>query len=300
MSKERILITGANGNLGGALVKELADNTPYEVIAVSSDQAKIYDMLERECVIHRERVTSMNSDTFFHTNWSDLGVFACVHMAFSRANQSKERIAASLDFSKNVYRRLHEMSVPRIVYLSSQSVYGAISEWRSEDCAAAPESVYSMAKYAGEKLLEAEFTGSQTEFSILRLDYVIQSQNLVPVLCRSAKETGTIRLQGGKQTFSYIDKSDVAKAIIALLDYNGPWQRVYNVGHDHMRYSLQEVADIVAKVAEKDGKNKISISLEENDTILWAGMDSARFMSDTGWHPLMDLYQMVEEIYKKN
>lgn len=300
MSKERILITGANGNLGGALVKELADNTPYEVIAVSSDQAKIYDMLERECVTHRERVISMNSDTFFLTNWSDLGVFACVHMAFSRANQSKERIAASLDFSKNVYRRLHEMSVPRIVYLSSQSVYGAISEWRSEDCVAAPESVYSMAKYAGEKLLEAEFTGSQTEFSILRLDYVIQSQNLVLALCRSAKETGTIRLQGGKQTFSYIDKSDVAKAIIALLDYNGPWQRVYNVGHDHMRYSLKEVADVVAKVAEKDGKNKISISLEENDTILWAGMDSARFMSDTGWHPLMDLYQMVEEIYKKN
>ena len=193
MINERILITGANGNLGGTLVKELVDHNEFEIITVSSEKSKVYNMLEREQIEHRNRVTVMGSDTFFFTNWSALGVTACIHMAFSRANRPKQDIATSLDFSMNVYHKIHEMGVPRIVYLSSQSVYGAIQEWRSEECVPAPESAYSMAKYAGEKLLEAEFKESKTEFSVLRLDYVIQSQKLVPALCRDANNQAARR-----------------------------------------------------------------------------------------------------------
>ena len=64
-----------------------------------------------------------------------------------------------------------------------------------------------------------------------------------------------------------------------------------------MRYSLTEIADIVTKVAENNGKNEIHVSLEENDAVLWSGMDSSRFMNDTGWSPSMDIYQMVENIF---
>ena len=39
--EKRILITGAGGNLGGRLTKLLADETEYEVIAVSSFPEKI-------------------------------------------------------------------------------------------------------------------------------------------------------------------------------------------------------------------------------------------------------------------
>lgn len=299
MTKERILVTGANGNLGGALVKELVDNAEYEVIALCSEESKVYSMIDREQIVHNNRVSAMSNNTFFNTDWSAAGVTAGIHMAFSRANQPKERIANSLDFSRDVYRRLHELGIPRTVYLSSQSIYGSTSEWRSEYCIPAPETVYSMAKYAGEKLLETEFAGTATKYSVLRLDYVIQSQKLVPALCRSAKETCTIKLQGGKQTFSYIDKSDAVKAISALLNYKGIWQKVYNVGPNRMRYTLFEVAEVVAKVAEEHGAGKVNILLDKNDTLLWAGMDSSRFINDTGWYPLMDFYQMVGKIYEE-
>lgn len=300
MSKDRILITGANGNLGGRLVRELTENTDYDVIAMSLCQDWVEAMLEREQIANRRRVLSFDQDTFFHGDWKDMRVSAAVHMAFARGNRPSAEIANSLDYSRDVFRRLYDMQVPKVIYTSSQSVYGSTSDWRKEDCPPAPESLYSMAKYAGEKLLEAQFRdASGISYTSVRLDYVIQSQRLVSALCRDAKNTGTINLTGGKQTFSYIDRVDVAKAIAALIQYKGRWKPIYNVGPNKMRYTLREIADVVVAVAKKHGIDDVKINFEENDTALWSGMDSSQFMMDTGWKPSMDIYQMVEAIYEK-
>lgn len=298
MINEQILITGANGTLGGSLIKELTEATDYGIIAISNSREKVLEMLEREQIADRERVAPFSQESFFHGDWKDTRISAAVHLAFSRANRPNTDIANSLDYAKDAFRRLYDMQVPRVVYLSSQSVYGSTPDWRREDCPAAPETLYSMAKYAGEKLLEAQFCGhSSVSCSTLRLDYVIQSQKLVGALCRDAKYNGTISLKGGRQTFSYIDKTDVAKAIVALLRYGGSWKPVYNVGPNKMRYTLPEIADIVASVAAKHGRQDITIELEETDAALWSGMDSSLFMNDTGWRPSMDIYQMVEKIF---
>lgn len=288
-----VLITGANGNLGGSLAKELADNTEYRLVTISSEKQKVYEMLDREDVGNREKIIVLNQEEFFSLEKCD--IFAAIHMAFSRVNRPNHEIAASLDYTKRVFQKLKEINVPKVIYLSSQSIYGAISEWRREDCKPAPDSVYSMAKYAGEKILESmEFS----EYSILRLDYVIQSQKLVPTFCRNAKEKKELTLKGGKQTFSYIDRTDVAKAIVALLNSNNAWKTVYNVGHNRTRYTLMDIAEVVKAIAEKHGIRDITINLEENDTELWSGMDSSLFMYDTGWKPSMDINQMVEKIYQ--
>ncbi|MBQ1371510.1 MAG: NAD(P)-dependent oxidoreductase, partial [Oscillospiraceae bacterium] len=272
----------------------------YGVVAVTLSHDMVSQMLEREEISDQSRVISFEQDAFFHSDWSDLNVSAAVHMAFARGNRPCQEIANSLDYAADAYKRLYEMRVPKVLYISSQSVYGTTSEWRTEDCPPAPESLYAMAKYAGEKLLEAQFRDApDIRCSTLRLDYVIQSQRLVTALCKDAKTTGTIHLKGGKQTFSYIDRVDVAKAIVSMLRFNGPWKPVYNVGPNRMRYTLPEIAEVVSSVAKQHGVQNVKIDLEENDTALWSGMDSSRFRQDTGWEPTMDIYQMVEAIYEK-
>ncbi len=289
----QILVTGANGNLGGCLVKELADNTEYGVLAVVNDKAKLFESLEREKVLNRNKVTALDQEEFFLGNHD---FYACVHMAFSRANKPCRDIAASLDYTNKVFSKVKTVNNARVIYISSQSVYGSSSEWRTETCEPAPEIVYSMAKYAGEKLLEASEIDS---YSILRLDYVIQSQRLVAALCKSVKEEHKIYLKGGKQTFSYIDRTDVAKAVIALLNRKDEWKHIYNVGPNRMRYSLLGIAEVVKLVAENHGVKDVTIDLIEDDTELWSGMDSSLFMTDTGWTPAVDIYNMVEMIYEK-
>ncbi len=291
-----IIITGANGMLGGSLVRELADCSGCDIIAVARDKDKIRDMIAREEIRFRERITAVTQEEFSGGSWKDAG--AMVHLAFSRANMPNESIAASLDYAKNVFRKAKESNIPEVIYISSQAVYGPTSEFRSEDMAAAPDSVYAMAKYAGEKLFEEVFEGRGVKHSVLRLDYVIQSQRLVPFLCRDAKEKGVLNLRGGRQTFSYLDKRDAAKAIAALLSCGGDWKPVYNVGPDRMRILLTEIAGIVKEVAEDHGRGNIEIRLEKGDAELWSGMDSRLFMHDTGWKPSMDIYQMIESVYE--
>ena len=299
MNNGYVLITGADGRLGGALVKELVSRGQSRIACVSLEKQMTYDMLDREHITDRSGIVAMDQEDFFSGSWSGLDVSVAIHMAFARGNRPSAEIADSLDYARRVYQYLYDMKVPRIVYLSSQSVYGKISEWRVETLPPSPESIYAMAKYAGEKLLESRFKGvTGVEYSVLRLDYVIQSQKLIPTLCKNAKEKGVLTLRGGKQTFSYIDKSDVATAIAALLNYDGTWKPLYNVGHNRMRYSLLDMANIVASVAQSHGAGEIKIELTEDDTELWSGIDSSSFMNDTGWKPSMDVRQMVEAIYE--
>ena len=299
MNDGYVLITGADGRLGGALVKELVSRGQGRIVCVSLDKQMAYDMLEREHIPERDGIVVMDQTDFFSGDWDGLKISAAIHMAFARGNRPSAEIADSLDYARKTYQRLYDRKVPRIGYLSSQSVYGKTPEWRAEALPPSPESIYAMAKYAGEKLLESRFIGAPGfEYTVLRLDYVMQSQNLIPRLCKDAKEKGVLSLKGGKQTFSYIDQSDVARAIAALLARDGAWKPLYNVGPNRMRYSLMEVANTVARIAKKHGQ-EVRIELTEDDTELWSGMDSTRFTTDTGWKPSMDMDRMVEGIYEK-
>lgn len=291
---KKVLITGANGNLGGALIKEIISDTDFDIIAVARNNEKITEMLFRENIDETNRIQMLTQDEFFRAKWeADI----VVHMAFSRANKSSRDIISSIDYTKKVFEILNDNKNVKVVYISSQSVYGNTSNWRKEDMIPAPETLYSLAKYAGEKLLDI---GEAGRYTVLRLDYVIQSQKLVPELCMSVKENGIINLKGGRQTFSYIDKTDVAKAIVALLQSKKTWKPIYNVGPNRMRYNLVEIAEIVRIVAEKSGIRDICINLQEEDIELWSGMDSSLFMNDTGWKPTMNIFQMVEKIYKES
>jgi nucleoside-diphosphate-sugar epimerase len=154
-----------------------------------------------------------------------------------------------------------------------------------------------MAKYASELLFNDILNCSH--YTNLRLDLVAQSQNVIKGLCKGAKD-GQINLKGGGQVFSFIDGEDVAAAVVAMMKTDGDWDCVYNVGKNQVRYTLIELAEIVAESAEKCGFKRPKIMLEESDLALWAGMDSTKFMKKTGWEPAIQLQETIIEILKSN
>ena len=171
--------------------------------------------------------------------------------------------------------------------MSSQGVYGATEEIRTEDTPPAPENHYTMAKYASEVLFN-DILKKCPHHTNFRLDLVAQSQSIINGLCKSGKE-GKINLKGGKQVFSFIDGEDVASAVVAMFKADGEWDTVYNVGWNQKRYTLVELAEIIADITEKCGYKRPIIELTEADINLWAGMDSSRFMEKTGWEPVIGL-----------
>ena len=288
-----ILITGANGFLGGKTTRRIIEDTDFDVIAVASTEEKVRAMCEREGV-DGSRVHFLSVEDFLKPESVLKDVCGAVHLAFARRVRPAAEIASSLIFAASVFHKLSDSHIDRVINVSSQGVYGKTEEIRTEETVPAPETQYTMAKFASEILFN-DILEACPHHTNLRLDLVVQSQNVAKGLCKSAKE-GKITLKGGKQVFSFIDGEDAAAAFLAMLQTNGEWKRTYNVGWNRKRYTLVELADLAADAAESCGFTRPEIELEEADLALFAGMDSSRFTETTGWRPLISLGQSLIEM----
>lgn len=288
-----ILITGVNGFLGGKITRRITTDTDFDIIAVASSNEKVQAMCERESVDKR-RVHYLSNIEFLKLETKLKDVYGAVHLAFARRVRPVAEIASSLVYAAEVYHKLADSRIDRVINMSSQGVYGGTEEIRTEETAPAPDNHYTMAKYASEVIFNDTLKDSPHHTNF-RLDLVAQSQNIINGLCKSAKE-GKISLKGGKQVFSFIDGEDVAGAVVAMLRAEGKWDNVYNVGWDRNRYTLVELAEIVADVAVKCGYRRPEIELVKADIALWSGMDSSRFIKKTGWRPEVEIGKTIHYI----
>lgn len=286
----KILITGANGFLGGKITKRVIEETDFEVLAVASSEKKVWAMCEREC-IDKRKVHFLSNSNFLDSETELQDVYGAVHLAFARRMCPAEKIADSLVYASNVFHKFADSRIDCVINMSSQGVYGGTQEIRTEEMVPAPENHYTMAKYASEILFN-DIMQTCSHHTNFRLDLVAQSQNIIKGLCKSAKE-GKIYLKGGKQVFSFIDGEDVAGAVISMLKTDGEWANVYNIGWNRRRYTLIELAKLIADATEKCGYKKPKIELVKEDISLWSGMDSTKFMNKTGWRPEIDLESMI-------
>ena len=289
--RSTVIITGSDGYLGGKIIKRILLTTELDILGLTIDLNLPEKMLEREGIEKNDRVQFMENEVFLNSETQIKDIHSAIHLAFSRRMQPAKDIASSIDFAASVFHRFVELKVDRVVNLSSQGVYGNVEEIRTEDTQPAPETQYTMAKYAAEVLFN-NIMINVPHHTNLRLDPVAQSQNVLRGLCKSAKE-GIIKLKVGRQVFSFIDAEDAANAVIAMIMANGKWDEVYNVGWNRKRYSLVEVAELVSVVIEQCGYKRPKIVCEKEDVSLWAGMDSSRFIKKTGWVPRIDLEQSL-------
>lgn len=288
-----ILVTGANGFLGGKITRRILSDTRFDVIAVASSEEKVQAMCEREGVAGN-RFHFLANETFLKPETELRNVSGAVHLAFARRIRPAADIASSVTYAAAVFHKLAQSGIDHVINMSSQSVYGSTEEIRTEETVPAPETHYAMAKYAAEVLFNDILAGCPHHTNI-RLDLVAQSQNIIKGLCKSAR-AGEISLKGGKQVFSFIDGEDAAAAVVAMLQADGDWAPVYNVGWNQKRYTLVELAELVADTAQQCGLRRPEITLTAADIALWSGMDSSRFMEKTGWEPKISLPESIAKM----
>lgn len=296
MIRNTILITGADGFLGGKITKRILETTTYCVLGLTLSEKLVETVLRREGLEISDRLKYIENDVFLSSNKDEWGIAGAIHLAFSRRMQPAADIASSIVFAASIFHKLDEYDVDRVIYMSSQGVYGNTEEMRTEKTVPAPATQYTMAKYATEVLF-LDIMRNCPHHTALRLDPVAQSQNVLRGLCKSAKE-GKMQLKGGKQVFSFIDAADVPNAVLSMMNTEGEWEPVYNVGWNRKRYTLVELAEIIADEAVYCGYDRPDIVLEESDLALWAGMNSESFMKRTGWKPEIEIRETIREMLK--
>jgi nucleoside-diphosphate-sugar epimerase len=159
-----VLITGANGFIGGALCQYLL-NQGVEVIPV----------VRRRCDIPNAKILSEDDEAGWRQTL--LTCDTMVHLAgqsqvdlahpdpFSSLHHSNVALTVSL------FRRAAAADVRRFIYVSSAKVNGERTETKqfvSADDPVAPEDHYALSKWKAEQSLRSEALGSRTELVVIR------------------------------------------------------------------------------------------------------------------------------------
>ena len=147
------------------------------------------------------------------------------------------------------------VGVPRLVFASTCSVYGASDEVLGEGSEPNPVSLYARSKIAAERLL-LENPDDRTAPVVLRFataygaSYRPRFDLAVNALTAKAITGGQATIFGGDQWRPFVHADDIARALIAAVE--APLGRVayqvFNVGTDEQNHQLHELGAMIKEL----------------------------------------------------
>lgn len=296
-----IVVTGANGWLGRHVVNALLGHRAVrELTALVRDPAVAHGLWPAS-----KRLTIARATDPPAVIAAVAGADLVYHLAFARAGRPHAEVAASLAFTRNLLSAARRVYLPRLVVVSSQSVYGFTHPlpW-TEDLSPAPETAYGMAKLAAEELTgllkESSPSSRITCIRLARLYGAAQGLRWteVPHLFAARSVRGEpIVVRGPDQLFDLVHIRD---AVAALLRFTGDepreWCSIYNVGNG-APVRLLEIAERALDAARRLGRCPGEVRLEKLDGVPRSfGLDIGRFSKELGWVPAVGLAQAMEEL----
>lgn len=215
----KILITGGNGFIGGALVEALTD-LGHEVV-VFSDVDKGEKNPKKASFIKGDIRDEIQVRKAME------GCGAVYHLAAItdvRASNDDEIYAINFLGAKNVFDIAKQKNI-KIVFTSTAAVYGNGPVPNKEEQECKPLSQYGKSKLRAERYLQSI---TENHF-ILRLFNVYgpEGHSFINILCRKIPNFEDIEVYGsGMQTRDFVYISDVVNALLLGLNNTG----LYNVG----------------------------------------------------------------------
>src|SRR5499427_1467615 len=258
MTGMRVLVTGVDGYIGAVLGPRLVEQG--------------FDVVGGDCGFYRDgwlynddrpRPLTFTKDVRRLSPKDVEGFDAVVHLAElsnDPLGELNERTTYEINHlgSVTLARACKEAGVPRFIYTSSCSVYGAAEDGgeRTEQSAPNPQTAYARCKVLVERDVGAladscfspVFLRNATAFGAsprMRFDVVLNN------LAGFAWTTKEIRMTSdGTPWRPLVHVDDICQAVILALKAprEAIHNEIFNVGSDEQNYRVREIAEIVGKV----------------------------------------------------
>ena len=284
-----ILVTGSTGFIGSHLVKALSEEKLYRVIGAVEDENGFTDRYQCNDFLE----TIPNAELL---NGNLPKVDIAVNCAFARSNDPL-LLAKALDFTARLADAYQRIGAGSLINLSSQGVYKRLpeGELQTEYSEIAPIDLYSMAKYAAEKMLVV--SQCSPYITNVRLASINMKQRFLYTFVKKAFEEEPIVLTAPYQNAALLDVKDAVSGLQALIGLPDIERKdAYNLGIGS-QMTILDYAKIVEKIMQEYGH---CCRLVINDTSCGAtnsGMDCSRMIKETGWKPTVSVEAMVRSYY---
>ena len=263
----RVLVTGASGFVGRALVEELRHaEGAYEVHPLGRQDGDLSHEGVAEAAVAEAQ--------------PDVVVHGAARIGVLRCEDAPELAVRSNVLATAHVARAAGASGARLVYLSTSDVYGSAAA-ADEETPPAPESLYALTKLWGE---QAAALYAPERLVILRLANPYgpgvdagQAKGAVPTMLRQAEAREPIPVfRGEARAFCWI--GDVVRAVRLVLEADG--EGTLNVGSDGEPVALVDVArvaceltgaphDLIEEVESPPGRVMTRIATERIRALGW-------------------------------
>ncbi len=316
MENKTILITGATGLIGQALIRRLLtiEEQPKTILALTRNKdnaEKIFADLEGAGRIRwiegdvRNPLPIAEEIDFIIHGAAETGSKAFIESPV-------EVIETAYAGVKNMLELAKEKAVSAFIFLSTMEVYGApetdekITELHGTDLnTMKPRSSYPEGKRLCEVLCAAYASEYKVPAMVLRLTQTFgpgvkyDDGRVFAEFARCAIEKKDIVLKTkGETKRSYLFTEDAADAILVALS-NGEAGEAYNAANEETYCSIYEMAELVAKEC---ANGEISVRIEEIDAekfgyapVLHMNLDTGKLRA-LGWKPATGLKEMYERM----
>lgn len=236
------LITGGSGFLGTIMTNYLLDRgcecVNIDLVKTSIDRLNytsyVGDIRDLECL---EKVfSSHHFDAVFH--------FAAM-LAHER-KMIKDLWSSNVDGTKNIYRMCRKHGVRKIVFTSSNCLWGHSFDYDVlEEETPSPIEVYGKSKLKGEKILM--HPSKNVKSVIFRCPTIMDEGRLglLAILYEFMDDNKKLWLVGsGENRYQFIYAKDLCRACELAIDYDG--SGIFNIGSDNVKsfnYKYQYVID---------------------------------------------------------
>lgn len=314
-----ILITGASGLIGQAIIKFLIEygeqnSLEIKIMGLCRSKEKANAILGR--YLNRENLKMVYQDIvdplLIEESIDYIIHGASITSSGSFVKYPVETINTTLEGTKNILELAKAKNVSSIVYLSSLEVYG-MSEKQNQEIQEQDygfldplnvRSSYSEGKRMAECFCISYGSEYKIPVKIARLGQTFGcgvSYDDTRVFAEFARciveEKDIILHTEGKTIRNYCYTMDAATAILFILLY-GKSQNAYNVANRDSEISIYGMAKQMIAVAE----SKIKIRIELGDTSAFGYNPTARTVLNTGkleklgWEPLFPFPKMLENL----
>lgn len=255
--RKRILITGGSGTLGCNILRRLADDDRYLVVAPirNIQHAYIRDLSDRVQFIEHDLSDAIHTAQIFER--ADPSIV--VHCAASGLRPPKGTWFELMQFNVISTMRLFQMNCrldheSRFIYVSTGLVYREQEKPLTEEDPIETLHPYGASKAASDLMLQAAAAEFKRGLTILRpfafTGLHDGGKRLFPLILEAAVTGNPLPLTSGSQIRDFCSVNDIAEAVIKVIEREQiPLIEKFNLGSG-LSLSLR---DVIEGVCEKLG-----------------------------------------------
>lgn len=283
----KVIITGATGAIGIALIKECINNQ-IRVLAICHRGSKRMERIPTSPLVH---ILELNQQEYAEYKPLEADYDVCYHMAWSgttgEARNNMRLQNQNVTYALDAVALAHRFGCHTFIGAGSQAEYGRVEGRLKADTPVRPETGYGMAKLCAgwmTRVVCAQLNMKHIWTRILSVYGPYDGENsMIISSARKLLSGGIPQFTKGEQKWDYLYCDDAARAL-HLLAEKGKDGKVYCIGSGNA-VPLCEYIEILRKSVSADAKAELGTLPYGDKQVMYLCADITELQEDTGFEP---------------